>query len=451
MSTQSTAPASETFTDFVLWVIDQLQYPRSVEAGLHRVQIPEADQSAFGGQSEIAFRFSADASEAEILTPDSPLFETLLNQLRAAKSVICSQPREQVNRLHQIASRLFPAYSVLEGHIHLAGCYLEDRPFVRLTYRNGGAATAAGEEDNPSCPVIHRYFDAEGSLLTNQQVADLGLAELVRAIDGNAHLSPTEFERLISVAKEHIDSPPAEQAEANSSPGGPGELLAQTVIWCKYAEGKLAVSVGENSAEFPFAGWANLIHPEALPCPQTGEPTHAFAATHEGIIAAASQIARCTETGKRELKRDLIACSVSGKLALPDRMVTCPVSEEPVSRSVLIQCPVCHQEVSPDVLTRGICRACAAPPRVTKNDARLARVLGEYPRLDIWRRWKLSETATVYIAQASSMLKRLLLVLNKQTLEVQHMATGTSLTRRWQPVPAEQWEGYLRSHDDDEG
>lgn len=473
------ATDADAFTEFVLWTIETLKYELIVADRVYQLHIPEVARPAFADRAEINFSISTlphheaeierlsqtDGQHAnlqlELLTPDSPLWLALLSQAQALGRAAAAQPREQSCTVHEIAQRLFPAYSILGGRIHLGGCVLEDRPFVRLTY----ALTPVVEMgDVASMPVLaHRFFDATGRELTLEEVERLGMDKLVPAAPSTPRLSEEQLAHLLEAAEKTSQTTAIPQPtiviastqpeiEANgqhtllpAATARPlGALWAATIIWCKFVQGKLTVTIGENCEEFPFAGWANALEPSALICPQTGERTHALAATQTGIIAAASQIARCSETGQRVLRRELLSCSVSGKLALPERVVRCPVCEEPVLRSALIECPVCHQHVSPDVLTRGICRACSAPPVVEKTDARLARLLGEYPRLDRWNRWKLSETATVYIAQARSLLRRVLLVVDKQTLEVEHIATASLFSRHWNLVNKALWDEWLK-------
>jgi hypothetical protein len=469
--TSLTTTAADSFTEFVLWTIEVLKYELIVADDVYRLHVPEIKREAFADRAEISFSISTlpyheaeierlshshdqhSDPQLELLTPDAPLWAALLGQYQALGRGVAAQPREQACTVHEIAQRLFPAYSVLGGHIHLGGCVIEDRPFVRLTF----ALPLLGEiGDSASIPVLaHRFFDNAGLEISPEEVERLGMNKLVPAAPNTPRLPDEQLTHLLesaeqtSLANSTTQSPPAlaengQHAQPSGNATPLGALWAATIVWCKYTQGKLTVTIGEKCEEFPFAGWANALEPSALTCPQTGEQTHALAATQAGVIAAANQIGRCSETGERVLKRDLLSCSVSGKLALPERVVRCPVCEEPVLRSALIECPVCHQHVSPDVLTRGICRACSAPPRVEKSDARLARLFGEYPRLDHWNRWKLSETATVYIAQARSLLRRVLLVVDKHTLEVQHIAAAGLLSRRWTPVAKELWDEWLK-------
>ncbi|NLZ03307.1 MAG: hypothetical protein GXY25_22565, partial [Pirellulaceae bacterium] len=58
-------------------------------------------------------------------------------------------PAGQLTSVHEIAERLFPAYTVDGGSIHLAGCWLEDRRFLRL----GNPAAGYRYLDDSSRPV----------------------------------------------------------------------------------------------------------------------------------------------------------------------------------------------------------------------------------------------------------------------------------------------------------
>ncbi len=169
-----------------------------------------------------------------------------------------------------------------------------------------------------------------------------------------------------------------------------------------------------------------------------------LAATDDGRITVAEAIAVCEESGKRVLENELETCSVTGKRMLPAYLRNCPVSELPVMRSELQHCNMCQQAVSPLVLSDGRCRVCRESKSTKKDDPRMARVLGEYPQLDRFHSWRLAESQTVYVLIAASLLKRLLLVVDKQTLEVIRLASSGIFSRRWtdadEPLRAE-WLG----------
>jgi hypothetical protein len=77
---------------------------------------------------------------------------------------------------------------------------------------------------------------------------------------------------------------------------------------------------------------------------------------------------------------------------------------------------------------------------VSKADPRMAHVLHEHPWLDRRGRWRISETEAVYILTASSWLKRLLVVLDKETLKIQHVATANRFFGGWMAVDSARYD-----------
>ena len=110
----------------------------------------------------------------------------------------------------------------------------------------------------------------------------------------------------------------------------------------------------------------------------------------------------------------------------------------------MVRCGVCRQRVSPQVLEKNQCLACRQMKAVKKADPRMARLLHEHPRLDRWRRWRMSETARVYVLVATGWLRRLLVVVDKETLDIRHMAIGGRLSHRWAEVEPAQFAYVLR-------
>ncbi|MDP6718761.1 MAG: hypothetical protein QGF59_08945, partial [Pirellulaceae bacterium] len=70
-----------------------------------------------------------------------------------------------------------------------------------------------------------------------------------------------------------------------------------------------------------------------------------------------------------------------------------------------------------------------------KDEPRLVRIFAEYPGLDRWRNWRMSETSTNYILLATGMLKRLVVVVDKGSLELRRLATSGRVWRNWSEVP----------------
>ena len=332
-------------------------------------------------------------------------------------------PADQPTSVHQITARLFPAYTVEGGSVRLAGCLLEDHVFVRLEFRR----------DDRSVEVL---VDDRGEEVDPQFVQTLGMTETIR-LETPPELMGPDIGRLVEAG--------ARLVEAQSPQGDRPEPVATTVVWCKFAEGKLRFTIGERAADLPFAGWARLLEPPPFVCPHTGRRTFHLVATDDGRIAAADQIEVCGETGRRVLSGELVACSVTGRRALPESMATCPVTEEYVLGEAMVACGTCRQMVNPKAVERNECAACRRLESVGKADPRMARLLDEHPPLDRWRRWRISETATSYILTASGWLRRLLVVVGKDSPELKLLATGNRFFAGWRVVEPSQHEHVLRA------
>ena len=74
----------------------------------------------------------------------------------------------------------------------------------------------------------------------------------------------------------------------------------------------------------------------------------------------------------------------------------------------------------------------------------MARMLHEHPLLDRWHHWRISETATVYILVACGWFRRLLAVVDKESLELKRLATANRLATAWNVVDPSQHEYVLR-------
>ncbi len=79
----------------------------------------------------------------------------------------------------------------------------------------------------------------------------------------------------------------------------------------------------------------------------------------------------------------------------------------------------------------GACEACRGLAKVSKDDPRLVWIITEHPGLDRWNRWQLAETRASYIAQASGLWKRLLIVVDKETLAARRLATSDRMSKTW--------------------
>jgi len=168
-----------------------------------------------------------------------------------------------------------------------------------------------------------------------------------------------------------------------------------------------------------------------------------LAADDSGRITAVEAISTCEESGRRVISSDLVTCAATGRRVYASLTKACPVSGDRVTSSAFMQCNMCRQDVSRTAVRGGKCGACRSLKSVTKADPRMARVLDERPGLDRWNRWKIAETDTVYVLVASAFLRRLLVVIDKESLEPFRVATGSRLGSRWSDVPPVEHEELL--------
>jgi hypothetical protein len=420
---------------FVLWCLEALGLRTTLSTGgIHRIEPP-----AFSGQSAVQpsspyadlagrkFSFELesrttheDLADVEHVTLDCPLLRWLFDELRGKAWPMQAAPGRQPTSVRELADHLFAQYRIDAGSIHLSGCSLEDRPFLRLSFHD--PHPAEGESQ-----IVHCFGSSDGQLLDPQLVADLELDQLVPLVGRAPKLEVGVLEQWSEIIRQQYQS-----AQGVSGPSP----VAATLVWCKHAEGKLAFTIGQESVEVPFTGWGRQfvdrrLVPPPYACPLTGRSSYHLAATDDGRITAAEAIATCAESLRRVLADELETCSETGRRALPEYLQVCAVSGRKVLTRVLRPCEMCRQRVSPKSLENHRCPACRNLALTAKADPRLARILDAYPKLDRWRTWKMADTRTVHVLVATSAWKRLLVVVDKQTLDVLHLAGGGRFSGSW--------------------
>jgi len=324
-------------------------------------------------------------------------------------------PADQPQSVHQLTGRLFDAYRVEGGSVRLAGCTLDDRLFLRCDY-------------NTESPSRSLFLDDRLQPMRPELVAELGMDRLV-VLASPPKQCRDDLNRIQAALRERTGS-----GEPTS-----GGMPAVTAVWVKFAEGRLRFDIGEQTAELAFSGWARSLKPPPWICPVSGRATYRLAATDDGRIVAAESLARCEVTGRIVTSAELVTCAATGKNVLPELTVVCPVSEQRVLAESLVACSSCNQAVASFVLIGGRCTACRSLAAVGPDDPRMARILSEHPEWERWRHWRLSETAAVYILTCARWLRCLLLVVDRQTLELKHVAVGHRFFGDWEPLPADQW------------
>ncbi|MEA1950986.1 MAG: hypothetical protein U9N87_06345, partial [Planctomycetota bacterium] len=284
--------------------------------------------------------------------------------------------------VHQVADRLFPVYTVDDGHAYLAGCTLDNRLFMRVTVNLADSAKSF-------------FIDANARRLDNAVVAQLGLED-TRKLARSPERADADIARLAELAERMVKD---EFGDLPSDGTKPQVELA--ALWCKYAQGKLRFSIGERSIDLPFSDWVATLIPPPFVCPYTNAKTFHLSATSDGRIVAAEQIATCDQSGLRLLRDDLVICTASGKLVSRDLTEVCPVTDEHVLSEKMVECESCRQRISPKCVESNRCQACRRPQHTTKDDPRLASLLDAHPAAKKWRRWTLAETANVFIFNGS--------------------------------------------------
>jgi hypothetical protein len=341
--------------------------------------------------------------------------------LSAVSGLKHAAPVDQPRSVSEIAARLFPAYTVDGGSVHLAGCRLDDRLFLRLEFTR---------ESEP----VTLFVDMQGNRVDQATEDELGLRDL-------KSLARPAL-RLDAGLVGHIDA--AVQSGRCKCPAEDGyELVSTTAVWCKRAIGRLRFEIGDLSADLPFDEWARTLKPPPFVCPATGSKTYHLSTTDDGRIVDAGRLEHCAETGQLTVDEELVTCSSTGLRVAADQADVCPVSGEPVLARAMVSCRICHQQVSASAVKKGVCAACRQLRPVRKADPRLAQVLDEHPKLDRFGHWRISETADAYILSARRWLDRLVVVVDKDSLELRSVASGSWLFGL-RSVPPEQYDYVLR-------
>lgn len=411
---------SEEGMHFVAWALEELGIPVEAVGGTLLISLPEGDRAAFDGKPQIRL---ANAAEAGAATDHEPLAwegrfgQWLRGRLAQAGMALHARPLVQPMGVNDVTARLFPAYAVEKGQIHLAGCQLTDHPFLRLSF------VAAGND--PS--VRHIFVAPDGSAVSDELVPQLGLDELQPILKFPPRLEENALRALIAAGRRIA----AKQSSTRDPQATAVEPLAVAVLWVRHAEGRLQFTVRSATATLPFSSWARLLKAEPFVGKESHVSSFRLAATDDDRIEAAEAIGVCQKSGRRVLLQELVHCSVTGLYVLPAFTENCPVSGLPALRGEFAICTRCRQRVSQAVLSDGVCEACRGVAEVSRDDPRLQWIFGENPGLDRWKQWQLAETETAYIAQASRLWKQLLVVVDKESLAIRRLAQRTRLSSTW--------------------
>jgi hypothetical protein len=401
----------------VEWALAELEIPAKAGDDELIVELPAADQAAFGGKSPLSLATRGAATDEQEPLAWEGRFGHWLRQRLAKLAAIHARPLRQPMTVTDVTEKLFGAYTVDGGQIHLAGCQLTDHPFLRLSFAADGAA---GE-------VRHIFVAPDGSSVSDELVPQLGLDELQPIVKHPPRIDDGALRSLIAAGRRIA----AKQSTSRDPAVVTVEPLAAAVLWVRHAEGRLQFTIGSATVDCPFSSWAALLKPEPFVGKESGASSFNLGATDDGRIEPAEAIGVCQKSGRRVLRQELVECSVTGVRVLPEFTEVCPVSGRPALRGEFVLCKRCRQRVSKAELSEGICSACRSLAKVSKDDPRLVWIFGEHPGLDRWKQWQLAETQTAYIAQATSLMKQLLLVVEKESLAIRRIAQRSRLSKTW--------------------
>lgn len=428
--------AGQDARPFTLWALETLGIAIDQNgSGVYSLTVPEMHREHFDHAERLQIRFEDEpelgsaevVADTQLVTIDSKFFLWLMDQLCTTGTVVHAIPREQADSVHDLAPRLFDTFTVDGGRVQLAGCTFDDRPFCRLTYRTSRA------NSDSTAGLTNVVLDERGL------VVDPTLADSLR-LDDVASVEQDKFRVSDDQVQKWSDRGDAAARESFQTDSI--DAVVRTAIWCKFVEGKLVFQIGDAAAETKFSGWAQQIadgshKPAPFSCALTGKQSYHLAATDDGRITVVEAIVTCDESGSRVLPDDLETCIATGKCALPQYFTDCPVTGERVIESGLERCAMCGQRVSPLAIARGRCLTCRSTKSVSKDEPRVVRVLEEFPGLDRWRSWQIAESAKVYVLVATGLVRRLVVVVDHETLELRRLATGGRFFGQWVDVPEE--------------
>ncbi len=451
-TTQRLAPAE--LRALVLWLLHKMDVScTEVEQDLYRLTLPASQQAAFEGRRQVLFTFdaqrydSAAENDLEFAAPGHRLFTWVIQYALAIGAIQQMAPADQPENVSEITSRLFSAYTVNGGSVHLAGCSLEDRWIVKLVAQATPAATQREILIAPDGNELAAKMQSElqgCSLVLAKSPADASLGELRIAGPHSSQLPISRheitliFRQIQSGLRGFLNSSGHGLSEGGAESAGALTNLMQGVsqivlVRTRWVSGKLRFTLGGESLDVPFAGWARSLQPPLVECPRSGKQTRNLAATDDHRMAAEESIASCQISGRRLLDTELAICVVTGKRVLPDYVEKCSFSGEAVLAESIVRCGRCEQPVSPLAMAGNCCLACRHQEAIKPSDPRLSLILNEYANLGHWKRWRLAETDANFITTARRGFRKMMLVVDKETLQVRYLAKA-NLRLGWLPI-----------------
>jgi len=408
---------------FTLWALSalNLQFERDGER-FYTLYPPGGDRTAFNGVSRLQFTFEEHVNHRSVerIAVDSSLFRWILRQLKKLGPAANLTPLAQPVSTYEITSALLPRYTLPGGKVSMASCQIDTRPLLRLT--------SISQKPDGGKRVAITHHDQNGVVLPAWLVEKLTLNGTSPKVRWNSRFSDSE-----TASWKH---------QAVTSIGGQDEdVIFAAMIWCNYAFGEIAFTSRGRTAVVPFSNWARLLaDPDvaapAFECIETGRKGYEVAVTSDNRFTVAAAVERCPASGASLLSSALSRCEFTGRRVNRRLLQQCPVTGAMVIATEMKTCRATGLKVNPSGLIRGCSAAAHSPAPVDHSDARLSGLLTRYPELGRYSAWRLCETITRNVFSAGR-LKHLLLVVNPETSQIEHAASGNRVLGRWRTVPVD--------------
>ena len=333
-------------------------------------------------------------------------------------TVIHEVPELQPVAAHQVAQRLYPAYDVRGGGtVQLAGCRLDDRLFLRCV------CSLANKDETEAREL---FLSTDGEILSKTTVENLRLT-IRNPLEGKPTFDYTST--LASMRQA------AQEKMSQFWDVAPEEVVLSEVslIWSKWASGKLRFTIGQSQEEMPFSGWTVSLAAPAFVCPHSGKTTFRIDATDDGKIAAAGAIAPCAISKKRVLESELFTSVLSGQRATEEFVTACPVTDETLLQRELVACKDCHRRVSPAAMEKRRCLDCRSFAKISAKNEVFLSLCKKYPALSNFKSLALRISLRDILLK-TGLFKKMLFVFQKTTLELRFAGTKGFLGNGFTPV-----------------
>jgi hypothetical protein len=306
-------------------------------------------------------------------------------------SVLSNQPQS----VHEISAWLYAPYQIDGGTIRLAGCALEDIGIVLVPSSSPDQTPQLFYVDGDKCDA--KLFDQlELDRVENVNGLDFVIAQPSARRRYESRIGALLIEHQLR-QKENI-----------------------SVVWCKWAAGKLVIEIGSQIEEFPFEGWARQfvegpLRPPPFECKRTKLRSYHVTSDDEGTITVPDAIEQCELSGKRVVRSKLVSCVVTGTKALPGMLWQCPVSGEYLVDQKKLSCRSCRRPTNPKSLRLRLCLACRnLKPASLEND-RFREVLERFPGLQKCTHVKVGEAGHRIVLVTKLDSKRIKLSIDRKS------------------------------------